>query len=97
MLAGHSRQGLDAADWNTSNGTNLIQWDYHSGNNQLWKIQIVDENSPDIVQLVNVLTLTNWQPGKIVSVPTGDTSAGVQLQLWSNMNSDLQKWRMIPA
>jgi hypothetical protein len=31
----------------------------------------------------------------MISVPAGDTSPGVQLHLWRNLNSDLQKWKMI--
>lgn len=96
MLTAHSRLGLDSDNWGTNDGTKLIQWDYHSGNNQLWKIQVVDENTPDIVQLINVHTIGNSDAPKMISVPDSDTSAGVQLHLWRETNSNLQKWRMIP-
>jgi len=96
LIVAHSRLGLDSADWGTADGTKLLQWGYHSGNNQLWKIQVVNEAAPDIVQLINVHTLTNSDVGKMVSVPQNDTAAGVPLYLWRDLNSDLQKWRMIP-
>jgi hypothetical protein len=72
----------------------LLQWPYHSGDNQLWKIQEV-QGSPDIVKLVNVNTLNSMDSGKIISVPSDSTAPGVQLQLWRDSNTDLQKWRMI--
>ncbi|CAF1027534.1 unnamed protein product [Adineta steineri] len=95
LIVAHSRLGLDSDNWGTDDGTKLIQWPYHSGNNQLWKIQVVDENTPDIVQLINVHTLTNSDAGKMISVPANDVSAGVQLHLWRDLNSNLQKWKMI--
>ncbi|CAF1146750.1 unnamed protein product [Didymodactylos carnosus] len=96
LIAAHSRLGLDADAWGVSDGTKLLQWSYHSGNNQLWKIQIVDDSSSDVVvQLINIFTLTNSDVGKMISVPADDTSPGVQLHLWHDLNSDLQKWRMI--
>ncbi|CAF3584548.1 unnamed protein product [Rotaria socialis] len=95
IITAHSRLGLDSEDWGTNDGTNLIQWPYHAGGNQLWRVQPVLGSSPDVVQLINMFTITNSNAGKLVSVPTNDISAGVQLQLWTDQNSDLQKWKMI--
>ena len=95
LITGHSHFGLDNPGSGVDDGTKLIQYPYHSGNNQLWKLQIVDENKPDIVQLINVYTIGNADTPKLVSVPENDTSAGVQLHLWRDLNSDLQKWQMI--
>ncbi|CAF0810248.1 unnamed protein product [Adineta ricciae] len=95
LITGHSRQGLDSDNWGTADGTRLIQYPYHSGNNQLWKLQIVDESKPDIVQLINVHTIGNSDAPKMVSVPATDTAPGARLHLWRDMNSDLQKWQMI--
>ncbi|CAF5180966.1 unnamed protein product, partial [Rotaria magnacalcarata] len=95
IITAHSRLGLDSEDWGTNDGTKLIQWPYHTGGNQLWRVQPVLGSSPDVVQLINMFTVTNSNVGKLVSVPTDDTSAGVQLQLWTDQNSDLQKWKMI--
>ncbi|UJR15576.1 hypothetical protein I4U23_002514 [Adineta vaga] len=95
LIAAHSRLGLDSDNWGTTDGTKLIQWPYHSGNNQLWKLQIVDENTPDIVQLINVHTIGNSDAPKMISVPADNILPGAQLHLWRDVNSDLQKWRMI--
>jgi hypothetical protein len=94
LIVAHSRLALDADDWGLQDGTNLLQWGYHSGDNQLWKIQEVP-GKPDVVQLINVFALSNSIVGQYVSVPASSVAAGTQLQLWRNLNSDLQNWKMI--
>ena len=35
----YQSKALDAANWGTSDGTNVCQWSYSGGNNQLWKFE----------------------------------------------------------
>jgi hypothetical protein len=71
-----------------------VQWHYISGDNQLWKIEVVPDTT-DIVRLINVHSLSSSGAGKLVTVPANRTGVGAELQLWSDTNSDLQKWQMI--
>lgn len=93
-MVAHSRQSLDAQGSDTDDGAKLLQWPYHNGPNQLWKIQEVT-GTTNLVQLINVNTLIESDLEKYVSVPAVNTQAGVQLELWQDFNSNLQKWRMI--
>jgi hypothetical protein len=77
-----------------ADGTPLIQYDYHSGNNQLWKIDDV-WGEPGVVQLVSVHALGATGGVKYVSIPDSATQAGVPLHLWRDVGNNDGNWKMI--
>ncbi|CAF3485850.1 unnamed protein product [Rotaria socialis] len=95
IIVAHSRQALDANYW-PIDGTLLIQRPYNSGNSQLWKINEAVGETPDVVQLVSVQSFNvPGSSGRLVSVPANSINAGVQLQLWQDVKTPNQKWKMI--
>lgn len=46
----HSGKVLDVSGWSTRNGANVVQWGYHGGANQKWRMHAVNSNPPGTCQ-----------------------------------------------
>lgn len=85
-----STKALDLPDGNTSNGTQLQQWEITGiGNqNQQWQIQRVDNEWFKII---------NRASGKAVDITDGNVSDGTVIQQWeSTENNPNQMFKLLP-
>ena len=89
MLANqNSGKCIDNANWGTSNGSVLQQWD--CGNapaNQQWQFQATDSGYYKVV--------SRHAPGLAWDVANWGTSNGSKLQLWSYGGGNNQQWQPI--
>lgn len=62
----------------------------------MWKINEIEGEAPDVVQIVSVQSYNvPGSIGRLVSVPANSIDAGVQLQVWPDVRTPNQKWKMI--
>jgi len=69
----NSSLALDATGAQTTNGTPLEQWTYHSGGNQQWTLTGLGNN---IYKIIGV------QSGRSVDIFGGQTANGTKVELW---------------
>jgi len=79
----NSGLALDATGAQTTNGTQLEQWTYHSGNNQQWTITSLGSS---LYQIMGV------QSGKSVDISNWGTTNGTKVQLWTYDGGSNQKY-----
>jgi len=79
----NSGLALDATGAQTTNGTQLEQWTYHSGNNQQWTITSLGSS---LYQIIGV------QSGKSVDISNWGTTNGTKVQLWTYDGGSNQKY-----
>jgi hypothetical protein len=79
----NSGKALDAAGWGTANGTQIQQWTYLGGNNQLWTVTNRGNNQYSIIGV---------QSGKAIDINGWDTADGTKVQLWDYSGGNNQKF-----
>lgn len=84
----NSGKVLDVPKGSTSDGTGLIQWSYHSGTNQQWRIVPIGNGYNKLV---------NRNSGKVLDVPRFSTMPALQLQQWTDNGGTNQQWQIISA
>jgi len=84
----NSGLALDATGAQTTNGTQLEQWTYHSGNNQQWTITSLGSS---LYQIIGV------QSGKSVDINASGTTNGTKVQLWTYGGGANQKFYFNPT
>lgn len=84
-----SGKSLDVDGGRVYNSANIIQYSWHGGSNQQWKI--VSSGSSGYYQILSRLN-TN----KAVDIAGGVFNNGTNIQLWDKNQSNAQKWRFVP-
>lgn len=79
----HTGGVLDVADWGTSNGDNILNWNSHGGANQHWNATHLGDG---------LYTFQNVNSGLYISVEGGSTDDGANVWQWAWENNPDQKW-----
>jgi hypothetical protein len=83
FVAIHSRKCLDVNGASLDNGTPLIQWSCHDGDNQLWSV------APGIDGYVQIISRNS---GKCLDVNGGSVDDGAAVIQWSCHGGANQQW-----
>jgi endoglucanase len=83
VIARHSGKALDVVGGGTADGTNVDQWTYNGGNNQLWAITHLGNNEYEIV---------NLKSGKALDVYGWGSANGTNVDQWTWGNGTNQTW-----
>lgn len=83
--AKHSGKAIDTYNWGTSNGTNIVQWDYWGGDAQRFIVTPTDNGYYRISPVI--------APNQALDVAGISTADGANLNTWSWWGSDNQEWR----
>ena len=81
----NSGKSLDVNGGATSNGGNIIQWDYSGGNNQQWNFTTTGNG---------YFSITNKNSGKALDVNGGSASAGTGIIQWDYSGGNNQQWQI---
>ncbi len=84
LIARHSGKAMDAAGFGTSNGTQIQQWTYGSGNNQKWTVTGLGSGNYKIIGV---------QSGKSLDIYNGQTGNGTKLELWDYWGGAMQTFK----
>ena len=87
IINSNSGKALDAEDYGTSNGTNVIQYRSTNNSNQQWVIKESEDR-----QYFYIISKCN---GLYVDVSNGVASDKNNVQMWTGNKSAAQKWRFI--
>ncbi|WP_170212029.1 RICIN domain-containing protein [Saccharothrix australiensis] len=79
----NSGKCLDVYEWSTANGGDLVQWDCHYGNNQLWTFIRHDDGS---------YSLKSAHSGKCADVYNWSTANGGKIVQWDCHGGNNQRW-----
>ncbi|KAI1282354.1 carbohydrate-binding module family 13 protein [Xylaria sp. FL0933] len=83
---------LDLSDGKTDNGTPLVGWQFHGGENQQWKLERVD-SSP----VWPTWKLRNIKSGTYVELDDGKSANGTTIQGWQKKENNNQLFRLVSA
>lgn len=83
----NSNKSLDVNGGSTSDGGNIIQWDYWGGNNQQWSLS-ASSNS-------GYFSITNHNSNKVLDVNEQATNAGAGIVQWSYSGGASQQWQVV--
>ncbi|WHY21386.1 RICIN domain-containing protein [Paenibacillus sp. G2S3] len=70
----------------TTDGTKVVQWDYHAGKNQRW--ELVDAGG-------GYYKIKNVKSGKVLDVTGGSTANGALVVQWTENGGDNQQWKIV--
>jgi hypothetical protein len=88
VCARHSGKCLDVNLASTADGAQLVQWGYHSGPNQKWRITQVSPGT---------YTFKNVNSGKFLDINGGWIANGAQLIQWPATGGPNQQWTFTPT
>ena len=88
IIARHSGKAMDAYGAQTANGTQIIQWTYHGGNNQRW---ILTDRGGGQWSIIGV------QSGRCIDINAWGTANGTKVQLWDYYGNANQKYILTPT
>jgi hypothetical protein len=87
---------LDLDNGRTTNGTNVIGWQYHGGKNQQWRLRKVAFSGA-----WSTWKLENVQSGTLLDLTEGNRGNGTRIQGWSGSTTSAdnknQLWRLVTA
>jgi glucuronoarabinoxylan endo-1,4-beta-xylanase len=83
LIARHSGKAMDANGAATTNGTQIIQWTYHSGANEQWTVTSLGGG---LYKIIGV------QSGKSIDISNWGTANGTKVQLWDYLAGTNQKF-----
>ncbi len=83
LIARHSGKAMDANGAATTNGTQIIQWTYHSGANEQWTVTSLGSG---LYKIIGV------QSGKSIDISNWGTANGTKVQLWDYLAGTNQKF-----
>jgi hypothetical protein len=98
FVAEHSGKVLDVADASLNNGAPIIQWDWHGGDNQRFRVQNavgVAGNGPSGPR-VKYHRITAVHSGKVLDVAGWSQALGAKVQQWDWNGTDNQLWGFGP-
>jgi hypothetical protein len=78
---------LDAYNYGTANGTQIIQWTYGGGSNQRWNVTNLGNNQYSIIGV---------QSGKSIDINNGSSTNGTKVHLWDYWGGNMQKYVLTP-
>jgi len=86
-----STKCVEVQSWKTSNGDNIVQYGYHGGANQLWRIESVGE---DVYVIYNrhsglCLEVAGWEDGARC-----DQDQGANVRQWEYVGGSNQQWKV---
>ncbi len=82
----HSLKVMDAMNGSPDNGTPIIQWDQHGGNNQQFRIEPLGDNQ---------FALRAVHSGKVLDVSGISRENGAQIHQWDWVGGNNQRWRIV--
>jgi hypothetical protein len=85
LVASHSQKCLDVTGWSTQDGTPIIQWRCHGGDNQAWSIEPGAEGYSRLV---------SRHSGQCLDVSGESTKDGAPIIQWPCHGGANQEWRM---
>lgn len=88
FVAVHSGKALDTWEWGTTDGTNIVQYDYWGGEAQQFYVS-GDATWKEIAPIISM--------GQRLEVVNGSTNAGANIQTWSSNGYDAQKFKFESA
>ncbi len=77
---------MDAMNGSPDNGTPIIQWDQHGGNNQQFRIEPLGDNQ---------FALRAVHSGKVLDVSGISRENGAQIHQWDWVGGNNQRWRIV--
>lgn len=86
IVCRQSNKALDVNGSATTNGANIIQWDYWGGNNQQWKITNLGNGYFSII---------NRNSNKALDVNGSSTTGGANIVQWDYWGGNNQQWRIV--
>lgn len=94
IISVRSSKAVDVCGASDKSGANVIQWDHHNGDSQIWSCIIPDENEPTLWQIMcslsgKVLAAANAAPARNTNVCQQDDSDTINSQRW--ILEDLEK------
>jgi len=98
FVAEHSGKVLDVLGASTANGAPIIQWDWHGGDNQLFRVENAlgsSGNSPSGPR-VKLYRITAVHSGKVLDVENWSQALGAKIQQWDWLGGDNQLWGFGP-
>ncbi len=81
----NSHKAIEVKNYNRENNAEICQWDFHGGDNQLWKME---DAGNGFFYIKSVLT------GKNLEVYGFSTENGGRLTQWDNTSAKNQQWEM---
>ena len=85
LIASHSQKCLDVTGGSTQDGTPIIQWQCHGGDNQAWSIEPVAEGYSRLV---------SGHSGQCLDVSDASTEDGAPIIQWPCHGGANQQWRL---
>ncbi|SKB70662.1 Por secretion system C-terminal sorting domain-containing protein [Alkalitalea saponilacus] len=85
VVAVHSGKALDVYNWGTSDGTNIVQWDYWGGGAQQFNISSVDGDWHRISPVIAT--------SKALDVDGISTANGANIHIWNYWGGNGQQFR----
>ena len=79
---------LDVTGYNPAAGTNIQQWQYLGGSNQLWTINPTDNGN---------YIFESLSSSKVLTVPFGVTADNTVIEQFEDYGSPDQEWTMVAA
>ena len=83
ILNANSKKAIEVKNYSRDNGAEICQWDFHGGDNQLWKLEDAGEG---FYYIRSVLT------GKNLEVYGFSTDNGGRVSVWDNTAAKNQQW-----
>ena len=87
VIAKHSGKCLDVSGGSRSNGADVIQWNCHGGDNQLWRL---------VPAAGGYFRIIAKHSGKCLDVSGGSRSNGADVIQWNCHGGDNQRWKLQP-
>ena len=81
----NSNKALDVEYGYLNSGANIIQWDYHGGNNQQWKLKDIGNGYYSVISV---------NSGKVLDVTGGSNKAGANVIQWDYHGGKNQLWKL---
>ena len=85
VSARHSGKVLDVAGGSADNGARIIQWDYHGGGNQLFRLEPLGDGSYRLVA---------QHSGRVLDVEGGSADNGARIIQWDWHGGPNQQWKL---
>ena len=86
LQASHTNKCLDVSGSLTQDGTPIIQWQCHGGDNQIWRIEPVDDGHNS--------RLVSRHSGKCLDVSGASTENGAPIIQWPCHGGANQQWEL---
>jgi hypothetical protein len=88
IIANHSGQSLDVADYSKDNGANVRQYPYSGEANQQFILVATGDGFYKIIAR---------HSGKVIDVAGASTASGANVEQWENLNQTNGQWKLIPT